>query len=80
MAMNHGNTAQADYVLCPYFVDHGDSHIICEGFMDGVCRTRHNFRYKREKEKHLAEYCQKYDWEMCEYALCLSRFKYGDEK
>ena len=74
-----GNGAEADKVICPYFLEHGLRHIQCEG-LDVGCSARFFWRYRDRKDEHMKGYCMTYDWKKCEYALALERFKYGDGK
>lgn len=74
--------AEADLVLCPYYARHeagSCNRIWCEGLYadSSVC---HWFRSQGTFLAHFTGYCQSRNWERCEYALALTRFKYGDEK
>lgn len=73
-----GNGAEADKVICPYFLEHGLQHIQCEGIVDG-CRARFQYTLKKDKDAQMYGYCMTYDWKKCEYALALELFKYGEE-
>lgn len=50
--------------LCPYYRNENKKSISCED-------TFHRFRWAREKEKHMDNYCDR-DWTACEWAASLN--------
>lgn len=67
----------ADYIKCPFFHEHGDYAIKCEGLIPGS-ETIAAFRKKEEKLKQQHIFCEDC-WERCEIARSIRAYNYSDD-
>lgn len=62
---------------CPFFLQHNELEICCEGIMDR-CMHKITFRRRGDKALFLGTYCEKH-YQKCEYYRMLMCEKYEEE-
>lgn len=70
-------TAGTGNIVCPYFVAHGNTEIVCEGLIDD-CRSVMKFKSAEQKTFHQTTYCEG-QYRRCEMCCSIAHWKWDDE-
>ena len=72
------STTGTKKIMCPFFVAHSESEIVCEGMIEG-CRSCMKFKKPDRKKFHQTIYCEK-EYKRCEMYCSIMHWKWPEEQ